>query len=58
MFDLTEEKSSQFGEEASVDLPGGMTFGGARPAAGTAVGTISNASLALLRRKMMLMIKM
>ena len=32
----------QSGDEASIDLPGGLTFGGALPAAGTAVGTIAN----------------
>ena len=34
----------QSGEEASIDLPGGITFGGALPlpVAGTALGTISN----------------
>jgi heat shock transcription factor len=29
-------------DEASIDLPGGIHFGGALPAAGTAVGAISN----------------
>ena len=32
----------QSGDEPSIDLPGGITFGGALPAAGTAVGAISN----------------
>jgi heat shock transcription factor, other eukaryote len=43
MFDSTEEKQlPQSGEEASIDLPGGITFGSALPTAGTAVGTFSN----------------
>jgi heat shock transcription factor len=32
----------QSGDEVSIDLPGGIPFGGALPAAGTAVGAISN----------------
>ena len=48
MFDSTEETLPQSGVEASIDLPGGITFGGALPlpVAGTAVGTISSGTAA------------